>query len=346
MAVAHFHEHVFVRHTGTPQYCRWWQEWPDAPRRDGTPGLRCPSVRGVDEASLIAALPSLVRAGWDRQAGIIVSITGGMNSTTALIELDDGRFVAKWVRAASAGALDAGSSIALRLASSGLPTGEPLLTARGRLSFATPNGGSLALLRHVPGQPLTGTTEHDQQLMATALDGVHTAEAMPHRSAMFMVDMVELIHDVEPWIRPAVTTVLAEHSRMPPLTWGILHADPAPDAFRYDESTGRVGLIDWTGASHGPVLYDVASALMYLGGRAKATAFWTSYVRASPAPIAELVKHLEAFSRFRAAVQASYFSMRVATSDPTGIQDQRENWKGLRDAQRMLAAHGVTTTAC
>jgi len=34
MGVAHFYEHVFVRHTGTPQLYMWWQEWPDAPLGD------------------------------------------------------------------------------------------------------------------------------------------------------------------------------------------------------------------------------------------------------------------------------------------------------------------------
>jgi hypothetical protein len=40
-------------------------------------------------------------------------------------------------------------------------------------------------------------------------------------------------------------------------------------------------------------------------------------------------------------VQAAYFSMRVDNSDMTGISSQRDNWQGLRDAQRMLAAYGV-----
>lgn len=34
MGVAHFHEHVFVRHTGMPELYPWWQEWPDAPMGD------------------------------------------------------------------------------------------------------------------------------------------------------------------------------------------------------------------------------------------------------------------------------------------------------------------------
>lgn len=32
--VAHFHEHVFVRHLGTPPDLPWNEQWPDAPRGD------------------------------------------------------------------------------------------------------------------------------------------------------------------------------------------------------------------------------------------------------------------------------------------------------------------------
>ena len=34
MGVAHFHEHVFVRHCGTPEQYTWWQQWPEAPVGD------------------------------------------------------------------------------------------------------------------------------------------------------------------------------------------------------------------------------------------------------------------------------------------------------------------------
>lgn len=33
-AVPHVHQHVVVRHTGTPADLPWWEEWPDAPRGD------------------------------------------------------------------------------------------------------------------------------------------------------------------------------------------------------------------------------------------------------------------------------------------------------------------------
>lgn len=32
--VAHFHEHLFVRHRGTPPEYEWSQQWPDAPTGD------------------------------------------------------------------------------------------------------------------------------------------------------------------------------------------------------------------------------------------------------------------------------------------------------------------------
>ena len=34
LAVAHFHQHVFVRHAGTPSSYAWCEPWPDAPRGD------------------------------------------------------------------------------------------------------------------------------------------------------------------------------------------------------------------------------------------------------------------------------------------------------------------------
>ena len=53
--------------------------------------------------------------------------------------------------------------------------------------------------------------------------------------------------------------------RLGPLTWGWLHGDPAPEAFMRLQD-GATALIDWGAAMHGPVLYDVASAVMYVNG--------------------------------------------------------------------------------
>lgn len=34
LGVPHFHQHVFVRHLGTPKDHPWWPEWPSGPRGD------------------------------------------------------------------------------------------------------------------------------------------------------------------------------------------------------------------------------------------------------------------------------------------------------------------------
>ena len=54
------------------------------------------------------------------------------------------------------------------------------------------------------------------------------------------------------------------------MAWGLLHADPAPEAFRLDPATGQCAVIDWSYALDGPLLDDLASAVMYVGGPGQA----------------------------------------------------------------------------
>lgn len=122
----------------------------------------------------------------------------------------------------------------------------------------------------------------------------------------------------------------------------MLHTDPAPEAFIRDDSTGVTGLIDWTGAGRGPVLYDVASAVMYLGGPQHAGAFLTAY-QAHGVLRADEWRHLDAFGRFRWAVQAVYFARRIAEADMTGVAGQADNERGLTDAVQGLARLGIST---
>ena len=50
---------------------------------------------------------------------------------------------------------------------------------------------------------------------------------------------------------------------------------------------------------------------------------------------------LDALGRFRWAVQAAYFALRLASHDLTGIANQAENEEGLDNARRGLAALGL-----
>jgi Ser/Thr protein kinase RdoA (MazF antagonist) len=145
---------------------------------------------------------------------------------------------------------------------------------------------------------------------------------------------------LRPWLRTAITAALADLDAADPATmsWGLLHGDPAPEAFRLDPATGRCGVIDWSFFLSGPLLYDLASAVIYVGGVAVAGELIDAYLASGMIPAAEARAGLEPMVRFRWAVQANYFAWRISRNDLTGIAGPQENEKGLEDARRHLIA--------
>jgi len=130
-------------------------------------------------------------------------------------------------------------------------------------------------------------------------------------------------------LREAARDAIEAAERLAPaLTHGILHADPAPEAFLVSEE--GVALIDWGSACHGPLLYDVASAWMYTHERVLA-----AYARTAPIGWGEMAG-AATFLAFRWAVQAWYFSNRIRHRDLTGLDGDSGNDKGLADARRAL----------
>jgi Ser/Thr protein kinase RdoA (MazF antagonist) len=185
-------------------------------------------------------------------------------------------------------------------------------------------------MSYVPGAPLQ-SSPRDQPLLGETLARTHTIAGTEKRSGPlfpFLVDPVTPGSTMEPWVRLALASVQAEYRSLPPLTWGLLHGDPAPEAFRLDPETGRVGLIDWAAATRGPLLYDVASTVMYLGGDTAARSFLGVYAAAGPLPTDEMGAHLSAMRRYRGAVQAAYFAGRLARHDLTGITDDGRELEG------------------
>lgn len=270
----------------------------------------------------------------------VTPLGGGMNSETWLVEHEGSTFVAKSVAPDAVADLAAGAEVATTLAAAGFRTGRPVPTRDGSLIRSDVG---LALLEHVPGRELDGETDEEQQSIARTLAGVHTAGA-PGRGpgvATFAQDWVSSempgVAD-HPWLTTAISAVREETHDLA-LTWSVLHTDPVPGAFIHDDRTGVTGLIDWAGARRGPVLYDMASAVMYLGGPRHAGPFLTAYAAGGPLAADEL-QHLDAFRRFREVVQGCYFAGRLATDDLTGITDGTDNTRGLDDARRRLSEIG------
>jgi len=290
-----------------------------------------------------AEIRDLLAREWNLHNTEVTVHDGGMNSSTWWVTFDDRRWVAKSVPADARSSFEGGLAVATRLQRAGIATGAPVPTLDGR-SVTTIAGQPFALLEHVPGD---GLTEADQTAIGTVLGRVHLAllEDLGNAERFHWVDAHAPHLDVRDWVRPAVTAALADLDALDAatLTWGMLHTDPAPEAF-LRATDGSIGLIDWSVAMYGPLLYDLASAVMYVGGISCGHALVEAYLGVEAdlgvgaLDRAEVERGLATMLRFRWAVQADYFARRLTANDLTGIDDATGNEKGLTDARRALAA--------
>ncbi|MGI5215230.1 phosphotransferase enzyme family protein [Plantactinospora sp. CA-290183] len=284
-------------------------------------------------------LPELLLHRWGIAEAEVAELSGGMNSRTWLVRGRSGRWVAKLVPHDRGDALRAGLRLAAVVESAGIETGAPRPTLDGAVVVGIRQGW-LALLAWVAGTPLRGDPGA-QPLIGETLARAHTALAGVRAqglAAWHWVDPTAPHLDVEPWVRDAVSAGVRQWESIAglPHTWGGLHGDPAPDAFRFRATDRRCGLIDWGSAVYGPLLYDLASAVMYVGGPEAAGALIDSYRASGPLGGQEIEVGLSRMVRFRWAVQADYFARRLRAGDLTGIDDAAENLTGLRDARRHL----------
>jgi Ser/Thr protein kinase RdoA (MazF antagonist) len=288
----------------------------------------------IDPDELLDSLGPAIEKEWMLRVRDGRLLEGGMNSVTFAFDSHDGGYVAKWVPHRDGPALRNGTLAARLMERSGIRAGKPRLTIDHR-STAAVEGGDVALLEFVPGMPLSSRDE-DQVDWGGTLGRVHTAGVQPADGTFFSWVEHDGKNDAHPsWVRVATEAVVTELKRLPALTWVQLHTDPAPEAFLRDDQ-GQIGVIDWAGSTPGPALYDVASAVMYAGGESRASTFLRSYLEHSPVGEDEVQRHLPTFRRFRAVVQAVYFSTRVQEENMLGGSGMLGNAQGLSDARHML----------
>lgn len=285
-------------------------------------------------------LASFLKRYWGLDDVHIAVHNGGMGSVTWLIDLDDSRWVAKAVTPDAGSQLVGGLELARRLDQAGIPAGAPIPTADGQLAVDVGERW-LTVLRWVPGHPLSAKSVTEREMIGTTLARVHRLLAghnVDGAQQFHWVDPDAAHLSLRPWLRSVITSALDEldAADAASMSWGLLHADPAPEAFRFDPATGRCGVIDWSYFLYGPLLYDLASAVMYVGGLAQASELIQAYLRVGALDRAEVHGGLAPMLRFRWAVQADYFARRIAENDLTGIGGPHDNEKGLEDARRFL----------
>jgi len=295
----------------------------------------------LNVAPSAAAISTCLARNWGMRSARLVPHDTGMNSRTWLVSHERDRYVAKAVPADAHLRFISGLAVAARVQSAGIPAGSAIPTRDGR-SFVKVGGYTLALLTFVNGTTLVGELEAERRLIGTTLARVHGAligHSVPEAARFHWIDPAAEHLGIRDWLRPAIRDALLCWEGLPPssLTWGLLHTDPAPEAFLLNADTGICGLIDWDTGLFGPLMYDLASAVMYVGGPDCASPLIDAYLAQGVIEGAEVERSLEPMLHIRWAVQADYFARRISTNDLTGIEGPHENEQGLEDARVALA---------
>lgn len=284
-------------------------------------------------------LRSLLRDQWHLNPTEIAALPGALMSRAWRVTAGDEQYLARLTDVPARQPVEAGLAAAEHLRGWGMAVGAGVRTLGGALTAATPDGGALAVLSLVPGRPLAGGDPVDQQWWGDRLGAVHRALQQFHHPGLRswpLVDPDAPHLGLEPWLRPAVTDAVTATTRLTVtdrLTYGVLHGDPAPGGFVVDPDTGRTGLLDCGASGTGPLVYDVAAAVVYAGGAEASAEFLDGYLAAGPVHRDELEVALPVLTRFRWAVQADRCARLLARGDDAG--------EPLRQAQQALASPPV-----
>jgi Ser/Thr protein kinase RdoA (MazF antagonist) len=279
-------------------------------------------------------LRSTLRDQWHLVPAEISPLPGGLLSAGWDVTAGGERFVARLAEPAARQPVEAGLAAAEHLRGTGIQAGQPVRTLAGGLTAEMPDG-ALAVLRRAPGRTLDGRDPVDQQFWGDRLGAVHRALQGFHHPGLRRWNLLDPDAPhlaVEPWVRPAVADAVTAMTRLTVtdrLTYGVLHGDPAPEIFLVDPATGRAGLLDCGAGGTGPLLYDVAAAVVYAGGQETSAELLDGYLAAGPVEEDELCAALPVMLRFRWAVHADRAARRLAAG---GGDDVREVLRRAREA--------------
>ncbi|MER7277432.1 phosphotransferase [Dactylosporangium sp. NPDC000244] len=246
------------------------------------------------------------------------------------VEINGGQFVGKWVSMRGRSGFEAGLAAAGHVDASGVGAGTAVRAADGALTVAD-GDGVVALLHLVPGRSLRAADPLDRQWWGDTLGSAHhTLRRFTHRHLAKFDPAAVLAQGphlgVDPWLGPAVRDAAAAVRRImvtDQLTYGVLHNDPRAAHFRLDPATGAVGLVGWSAAGTGPLLADLAAAVLAAGGPDAADGLVDAYLHSSRVPRDECEAVLPALLCLATALAAAGAAARVHAGGGRG-EDRAE----------------------
>ncbi|GIE84838.1 phosphotransferase enzyme family protein [Actinoplanes regularis] len=276
---------------------------------------------------------TVLRDQWHLSPSEIVELPTARLSRGWEVTAGSERYVARLVESTARLPAEAGLAAAEHLRGVRIEAGEPVRTLAGALTVETPHG-VLAVLRRPPGRHLDGADPVDQQWWGERLGAVHRALdgfRHPGLRPWQPIDPEAAHLDAEPWLRAAVTAAVTAATRLTVtdrLTYGVLHGDPAPETFVLDTATGRAGLLHCGACGTGPLVYDVAAAVLYAGGPERAAELLDGYRAAGPVAADELEVALPVLLRLRWAVLAERSARRDCAAGLTAARAALESMPG------------------
>jgi Ser/Thr protein kinase RdoA (MazF antagonist) len=229
----------------------------------------------------------------------------------------------------------------------GIPSGAPLPTKKGELSLMVEGAYEkyqpLALLRHVPGDPLQFSEPDAASLYGHLLGHTHRlllnnfAEKDFFNLNGFLLQKDEYV-TAQPGLAPLIHQALEKtraYEARHTVTYGVIWADRM-EIVREKEA-GQVGIIDWGAIEWGPLAFDVALSLLWLFPEEgqESHEFLQAYLAVAPISAQEL-QGLPYYEALFWARQAKYFAYRIATGVTLGDASPEGNAWHFTEARQHL----------
>ncbi|MDP9791888.1 homoserine kinase type II [Catenuloplanes nepalensis] len=256
-------------------------------------------------------LLATVRRAWHQPVADIRAICRGVHASRWEATAGDHRFTLTRAPAKARASLAAGLSALDRLIERGIGASRAERTVHGTLTVETAVS-VLALGRRAEGRPLHPADPVDARWWGCLLGAAHRAldgfdhPGLHHPAGWHGLDPGA--PHLPPETRDAVARAVAAVTRLcvtDRLTYGVLHRDPSAPLFLIDPATGRTGVLGWGPAGTGPLVYDLAAAVVAADGPEATAELVDAYARAGPVHRDEIEAALPVLVELRRAALAA-----------------------------------------